>query len=270
MTVETVIATLKSYEGELDGILSRFIKNRDGIHIFRDDNVRVRGLVLELRDLFVDEFVDGHRHANPVVAAFNDSISNFTQSPSYHGFETIKAIVAAALARLERYPAAIKGPLPLPATAPVKNPELLIHLWRRFPLDVRQIRGRHDNRPTLDVADEYDVQDLFHALLNISFDDIRKEEWSPSYAGGSSRMDFLLPELEAVVEMKMMRKTLSTKQLGEELIIDIAKYKKHPQCRTLFCFVYDPEGRIINPRGVESDLNSQQPEMTVSVSIVPG
>jgi hypothetical protein len=68
MTVETVIATLKSYEVELDGILSRFIKDREGIHIFRDDNVRVRGLVLELRDLFVDEFIDGHRHANPMIA----------------------------------------------------------------------------------------------------------------------------------------------------------------------------------------------------------
>jgi hypothetical protein len=269
MTVETVITALKSYEAELDGILSRFTKSRDGIHIDRRDDSRVRGLVLELRHLFADEFVDGHRHANSLIAAFNDSIYNYLNSPSYHGVETIKANVAAALARVERYPAAIKGPLPLPAMTPTKNPELLTQLWRRFPLVARQMRGRHDNRPTLDVADEYDVQDLFHAMLTISFDDIRKEEWSPSYAGGSSRMDFLLPELEAVVEIKMMRKTLSTRQLGEELIVDIAKYKKHPQCRTLFCFVYDPEGRIVNPRGVESDLNSEQSEMTVTVSIVP-
>ena len=45
------------------------------------------------------------------------------------------------------------------------------------------------------MEDEYDVQDLFHALLTIYFEDIRKEEWSPSYAGGASRMDFLLPDL---------------------------------------------------------------------------
>ena len=78
----------------------------------------------------------------------------------------------------------------------------------------RQIRERRERRPTLDVADEYDVQDLFHALLTIYFDDIRKEELTPSYAGGASRMDFLLPEIEAVVEVKMMRPTLSTRQLG--------------------------------------------------------
>ncbi len=59
MTVETVIAALKSYEAELDGILSRFSKSRDGIHILRSDHSRVSRLVLELRDLFVDEFIDG-------------------------------------------------------------------------------------------------------------------------------------------------------------------------------------------------------------------
>jgi len=134
---------------------------------------------------------------------------------------------------------------------------------------VRQMRERHEQRPTLDEADEYDVQDLFHALLTIYFDDIRKEEWTPTYAGSASRMDFLLPEIEAVVEIKMTRPTLSTKQLGEQLIVDIAKYKKHPMCRTLFCVVYDPDGRISNPRGVENDLGEENDRMMTHVTIVP-
>ena len=134
---------------------------------------------------------------------------------------------------------------------------------------MRQMRERHEQRPTLDEADEYDVQDLFHALLTIYFDDIRKEEWTPTYAGSASRMDFLLPEIEAVVEIKMTRPTLSTKQLGEQLIVDIAKYKKHPMCRTLFCVVYDPDGRISNPRGVENDLGEENDRMMTHVTIVP-
>ena len=131
------------------------------------------------------------------------------------------------------------------------------------------MRERHEQRPTLDEADEYDVQDLFHALLTIYFDDIRKEEWTPTYAGSASRMDFLLPEIEAVVEIKMTRPTLSTKQLGEQLIVDIAKYKKHLMCRTLFCVVYDPDGRISNPRGVENDLGEENDRMMTHVTIVP-
>jgi hypothetical protein len=57
--------------------------------------------------------------------------------------------------------------------------------------------------------------------------------------------------------------------VGEQLLVDIAKDKTHPMCRTLVCFVYDPEGRISNPRGVENDLNDSDSEINVKVIIVP-
>ena len=61
---------------------------------------------------------------------------------------------------------------------------------------------------TLDVEDEYDVQDLLHALLRLYFKDIRPEEWTPGYAGTSSSMDFLLHPEEIVIEVKKTRKGL--------------------------------------------------------------
>ncbi|WP_354352936.1 hypothetical protein [Variovorax boronicumulans] len=91
-------------------------------------------------------------------------------------------------------------------------------------------------------------------------------QWT-SYAGGASRVDFLLPEIEAVVEVKKSRSGLSARELGAQLIVDIVKYERHPNCRTLFCFVYDPDGRIANPRGIENDLNAKQDELTVRVLI---
>ncbi len=66
------------------------------------------------------------------------------------------------------------------------------NLFNKFHKITRQLRKRHGGRDTLDVNDEYDVQDLLHALLHIYFNDIRPEEWTPSYAGGSRRVDFLL------------------------------------------------------------------------------
>jgi glucan phosphorylase len=63
---------------------------------------------------------------------------------------------------------------------------------KRFHLVARQLRERHNERSTLQIEDEYDVQDLLHALLKINFEDVRAEEVCPSYAGGSSRVDFLL------------------------------------------------------------------------------
>jgi hypothetical protein len=75
-------------------------------------------------------------------------------------------------------------------------------------------------------------------------------------------MDFLLPEIEAVVEIKMSRPTITTRQLGEQLIVDITKYKNHTACRTLLTLVYDPGGRISKPGGVETDLREESDRMT--------
>ena len=70
-------------------------------------------------------------------------------------------------------------------------------------------------------------------------------------------------------EIKKTRQSMTTKELGDQLIIDIAKYKKHPQCRRLICFVYDPEGRVTNPRGIENDLSDYDKDIDVRTIIVP-
>lgn len=135
------------------------------------------------------------------------------------------------------------------------NPdEQLKNIFDRFHKIARQLRTRHDSRCTLEINDEYDVQDLLHALLQLHFDDIRPEEWTPSYAGGSVRMDFLLKSEGIVIEVKKTRDSMTAKTLGEELLIDREKYKVHPDCKKLYCFVYDPEGRLGNPMGIKSDL----------------
>lgn len=131
----------------------------------------------------------------------------------------------------------------------------VLGICKKFHVVARQLRNRRNNRTTLEIEDEYDVQDLLHSLLKIYFDDIRPEEWVPSYAGSSSRIDFLLKKEKIVIEVKKTRKNLIDKEIGEELLIDIAKYKQHSDCKALICFIYDPEGRIGNPRGLENDLN---------------
>ncbi|MDT0555049.1 DUF2321 domain-containing protein [Patiriisocius hiemis] len=146
---------------------------------------------------------------------------------------------------------------------------LLETIFERFHLVVKQLRNRYNDRETLDVKDEYDTQDLLHSLLRMYYEDIRCEEWNPSYAGGSTRSDFLLKDEEIVIEVKKTRSSLKAKQLGEQLIIDIAKYKTHPNCKLLYCFVYDPEGYINNPRGIENDLNDDKSKLKVKVKIVP-
>lgn len=140
------------------------------------------------------------------------------------------------------------------AESTTDNIQLIINIFKRFHIICKQLRERYDSRETLDVCDEYDVQDLMHSLLCIYFDDIRAEEWTPSYAGSCSRIDFLLKKEKIVIEIKKTRKGLQDKQVGEQLIVDISRYKSHQDCQNLLCFVYDPDERITNPRGIENDL----------------
>jgi hypothetical protein len=145
----------------------------------------------------------------------------------------------------------------------------LEQLLKRFHDVARQLRRRHNERETLNIKDEYDVQDLLHALLKTIFNDVRPEESSPSYAGASSRIDFLLKKEQIVIEVKMASSSLKDKIIGEQLIIDMKRYQTHPDCKTLVCFVYDPEGYIKNPIALENDLSGKQDNINVHLFIVP-
>jgi hypothetical protein len=143
------------------------------------------------------------------------------------------------------------------------------NIFRKFHSIVVEINRRYSHRDTLQVKDEYDVQDLLRGLLRIHFSDIRKEEWTPSYAGGSKRIDFLLRNEQIAIETKMTRERLTAREVGDELIIDIAHYRRHPDCQTLYCFVYDPDDRLLNPRGLEIDLTRKHEKLDVKVIIMP-
>lgn len=158
---------------------------------------------------------------------------------------------------------------PKKSNVSITKDDLLKIILDKFHSSTLQLRKRYKDRSTLDVQDEFDVQDFLHCLLKLHFNDIRKEEWTPSYAGGSSRMDFLLKEEKLVIEVKMTRKGLGDKELGKQLIEDKAKYKVHPDCKRLICFTYDPEGRIINPKGIQNDLNQEDEDFIVEIIIKP-
>lgn len=153
------------------------------------------------------------------------------------------------------------------ASATIDSVQIALSLGARFLEVSRQLCKRHADRSTLEVKDEYDAQDLYCALLRIFFADVRKEEWTPSYAGSASRIDFLLPLHKLAIELKHTRESTTQKRLGEELIVDRDKYRKHQDVRHLVCLVFDHEGYLENPRGIEADLSGYQEGLAVSVRI---
>ncbi len=146
---------------------------------------------------------------------------------------------------------------------------MLERLCSRFHLVAERLRSRHADRETLHVEDEHDVQDLLHALLNLEHDDVQLEEWTPSYTGGGPRTDFLLKLERIVVQAKMSRSDFGAKELEEQLAVDMQRYRQHPACGTLVTFIYDPEGRIGNPRGIENDFSGDKDGPAVRVIIAP-
>jgi hypothetical protein len=115
---------------------------------------------------------------------------------------------------------------------------------------------RRKGSEQLRFANEYDVQDLLHALLRPWIQDVRPEEYTPSYAGKSTRMDFLLPAHELVIETKCVRDRQHAKNVGDELLLDIGHYAAHPTCKKLWCVIYDPEHLLTNPEGLR-DLDGE-------------
>ena len=147
--------------------------------------------------------------------------------------------------------------------------QTLEHLFFKFHAVAKQLQERQREREPLGMKDEYDVQDLLQGLLRMYFEDVRSEEYCPSYAGTKPRIDFLLKREKIAIEAKMTSKRHRRKKVREELILDKEYYSKKEGCKVLYCMVYDPEEWIKNPRGFEDDLSEKEQNFQTKVFIVP-
>jgi hypothetical protein len=148
-----------------------------------------------------------------------------------------------------------------------------LHLIRkvchRFHTVARHLRLRRDYRSTLEVDDDYDLQDLLCALLKVEFDEVATDEWTPPYSGGAPRMTLLVNRDRIAVVAKKTRSGLTTKELADQVAVDSAYYKAQGRCSTLFCFMYDPEGRIGSPKRLETTLTSVSEHCRIEVLVAP-
>jgi hypothetical protein len=142
-------------------------------------------------------------------------------------------------------------------------------LCQRFHVVARQLRLRGEYRSTVNIEDECDLQDLMHALLRTHFDDISTDEWTPAYTAGASRTTFLLDRDRLAIVVKKTKTGLSRKDLIDQVRADVERYRARGRCTHLLCFIYDPDGRVGNPRGLESELTSTSEHFTIDVVVAP-
>jgi len=103
MNSEEIIAEIRRYKSELEGILSRFSHGRERIHINRGDDPLLRQVVRELVDLFNDA-LGSNSYSRQIIKDFNEGVANYFKTPSYKSVENILAIVSAAITRFSRSP----------------------------------------------------------------------------------------------------------------------------------------------------------------------
>jgi hypothetical protein len=158
----------------------------------------------------------------------------------------------------------------VPEPTPDQDPITLIRkVCLRFHSIARQLRLRRDYRPTLEVDDDYDVQDLLCALLKMEFDEVATDDWTPPYTEGAPRTTLLVNKDQIAIVAKKTRLGLTTKELTDQVTADSAYYRAQGRCSTLFCFMYDPEGRIGSPKRLETTLTSVDEYGRVEVLVAP-
>lgn len=141
---------------------------------------------------------------------------------------------------------------------PASVEALIETLVRGLPRAMHPLTHRRAGATPLSFEIEADIQDLLHSQLRPWIADIRAEEFTPSYAGSSTRMDFLLTSHKLVIEVKRVRDRGHGSRVGNELIIDVEHYRKHPDCERLWCVIYDPARQLQNPAGLIADLEGQR------------
>lgn len=150
---------------------------------------------------------------------------------------------------------------------------LLDEIIEGFHESVNILQDRDGDRPDFEITCEQDVQDLFYALVKPIFPDARPEEYTPKHSTTSKRIDFVIPSISTVIEIKYARSSDHARKVPDELKVDIESYHKHTECSRLIAVVWDGDSHITDRSNFEDDLTGQRlidgQKFQVEVNIIP-
>lgn len=208
--------------------------------------------------------------SGPSRAAASDPVSRPAEQPVAPAPRPVATPPQAGPAVVPPAATAQTAPVaPPPAPTIVSPVDRIRRICSRFHQVTRQLRKRGEDRATLEVEDQRDVQDLLEILLSVEFDEIRAVEWAPPYLDGARRTDLVVPQEGIVISVRRTRPGAGSKLIAEHIAADARHYMQEPSCHTLFCFVYDPEGRIGNPQTLEREQTQHVKGTQVEVLIEP-
>lgn len=239
---------------DVDTLIARRFGNGYAPHGRLESTARLNGLDMR-------SFLSGRAEAERFKSGDWTALTRSTASKAKIIGELFMLLAKGSLVTADSAGQVPFGPTSLDAVTTV------LQIGERFILVQRSLAKHPHGKDPLTFNNEWDDQYVYRALLAMFFDDIRDEEFGPSYAGKNSRIDFLLPEYGLAIELKHTRSGLTDGELGEQLVTDTARYAPHPSVRHLVCQVFDYAGHIRNPRALEKDLKKKHSSSELAVTV---
>ena len=131
---------------------------------------------------------------------------------------------------------------------------LLKEILAMFSEAVIFLDTREGGRPAYKVEKEQDVRDLLYSIVKCVFPDAKLEEFTLKHAGGTKRIDIVIPLLSIVIEIKFVRDAQHAKRVADELKIDFESYHVHPHCKSLIAYVWDGQNLVPDRANFIKDL----------------
>jgi len=113
---------------------------------------------------------------------------------------------------------------------------------RNFETAMRRWRWDEDNiktRINWPITQEREVQDILWLILHSYFPDVIDEDTLPKLGHSSYRVDFGIPDLKLIIEVKFSSKKSDFKKIEKEILEDTIPYLRDKRYESLIVFIYD-------------------------------
>ena len=128
---------------------------------------------------------------------------------------------------------------------------LILALCKRLPRAAQILAVRDRGKAPFLIQDEYDVQDLLHAILRAYLKYTIHEEPLGKVAGvKSGRVDVAIEDLGIIIEVKFIRGPKDDQRLLEEFAEDILLYAKWPPLKHFVYLCYNSDD-LRDPEALE-------------------
>lgn len=122
----------------------------------------------------------------------------------------------------------------------------VIHVLNQFESAMKRWRYDTDdlkNPVRWNISSEREVQDILWLVLRSYWTDVKDEEAMPKFGHSTYNVDFAIPSLGLLIEVKYARKATDFKQLEKEILEDLIPYLNSTYDK-IIVFIYDASSSV--------------------------